>query len=44
MTGVFETVLRGARTILTCEGAAVLTLSDDGRVESFHYSVGFRES
>jgi signal transduction histidine kinase len=44
MNGVFETVLRGARAIMTCEGAAVLTLSDDGLVESFHYSVGHGES
>lgn len=42
--GVFETVVRGARTMLTCRGAAVLTLSDRGLVESFYFNIGRREA
>ncbi len=43
MEAILETVIRGARRILRCEGVAILTLSNQGRAESCHYSVGARE-
>jgi signal transduction histidine kinase len=43
MTRFYGTVLQGARVILACDGAAVVTLSARGGVESVVCSLGDRE-